>query len=333
MSNNNNVQEADPWLSYFPPTFFVVVMGISGLGLAWRYAEKLLFWPSFPGTIILIMGSLILLVSILLYTSKLIYYPKTVKSDFTHPIKIAFLGALPVAIILQVSAIAPLHQKTAEILWLIGAPSSLILNFNIFSRWYLLNHWKNKINSLWLIPAAGSFLVAIAGIQVGYNETAWFFFAIGMMFGCGILIIIIYKYISDDKLLDHLIPSYFVPIVPPALVSISYPMLTNWQAGDEISSLVRIMFYFSLFLLLFNLSMIKIFLRLDFSMGWWAYTFPLDTITIAVIVYAHSTENIHLQNIGIILLIASTVFIIYILGCTLIEIKRGNVFRSEISSK
>jgi len=327
MSSNSKVQDKNHWLAYFPPTFFGVVMGVSGLGLAWRHTEKLLNWSTLPSTIILIIGSLILLISMSLYTLKLIYYPKTLTADISNPIQIAFLGALPIAIILQVSALADLNRGIAEILWLIGAPTSLLLNFYIFSRWYLLGGWRGKINSIWLIPAAGSFLVAIAGTQVGYNETAWFFFSIGMIFGSGILFFVVYQYITEEKLPDHLVPSYFIPIVPPALVSIAYPLLVNWEIGDEISSLVRIMFYFSLFLLLFNLSMIKIFWRLGFTMGWWAYTFPLDTISAAIIIYAHSTKNIYLQNIGVALLTVSTIFIVYILGRTLIEIKRGTVMK------
>jgi tellurite resistance protein len=43
-----------------PPTFFGSVMGISGLGLAWRQAEKLLDCPSLPGDIILVIGAVML---------------------------------------------------------------------------------------------------------------------------------------------------------------------------------------------------------------------------------------------------------------------------------
>ena len=64
-------------------------------------------------------------------------------------------------------------------------------------------------------------------------------------------------------------------------------------------------------------------------MGWWAYTFPLDIITAAIIIYAHSTENLYLEQLGAVLLPISTIFILYILGRTLIEIKRGTVLVAD----
>ncbi len=286
-------------------------------------------WPSQPGDIILSMGAIILILSTPLYGLKMARYPAALQADIGHPVKSAFLSAFPVAICLQVSALVPIHPEAAEILWLIGAPASLLVNFYIFSRWYLVSGGTSRMNSIWLIPAAGSFLVAIAGKHVGYPEAAWFFFAIAVMFGGILLTLIIYRFISEPRLADPLVPSYFVPIVLPGLISIIYPALTNWQMGDEISSFVRIAFYFALFLLLFNLSMIRIFWRLKFSLGWWAYTFPLATLSAAVIVYAHSTGNIYLEKFGTVLLPVSTVFILYILFRTLLEIKRGTILVAD----
>jgi len=329
MSAAPNSSDHSPWLAYFPPTFFGVVMGVSGLGLAWRQAEKLMGFSTLPGDIILTIGALNLLIASPIYTLKMQRFPEALQTDIAHPVKSAFLSAFPVALILQVSALAPIHQQSAEILWLIGAPASLLVNFFVFSRWYLVGEGVTRINSLWLIPAAGSFLIAMAGKQVGYDEAAWFFFAIGVLFGGSLLVINIYRYIAEPILPPPLIPTYFVPIVPPGLMSIIYPMLTNWQAGDEISSFVRITFYFALFLLLFNLAMIKIFLRLKFSMGWWAYTFPLDTISSAVIVYAHASNNALMMEFGSILLHVSSLFIFYILARTLVEIARGTVIAPD----
>jgi tellurite resistance protein TehA-like permease len=45
-----------------PPTFLGSVMGISGLGLAQRQAEKFFDWPSLPGYIVLIIGAVMLAV-------------------------------------------------------------------------------------------------------------------------------------------------------------------------------------------------------------------------------------------------------------------------------
>ncbi|MBT3991086.1 MAG: hypothetical protein HON14_03160 [Rhodospirillaceae bacterium] len=317
------------WLAYFPTTFFGAVMGISGLGLAWRQAEVSLGWSDLPGDAILLIGAAILILATPLYLIKILRLPEAFQRDVDHPVKSAFLSAFPVGLSLQVSALAPLHMEAATLLWLFAAPASLLVNFFVFSRWYLIGEGTARINALWMIPAAGSFLIALAGQQVGFNEAAWFFFAIGVVFGGSILIITIYRYISEPRLPDPVVPTYFVPLVPPGLMSIIYPMITNWQPGDDISSFVRITFYFSLFIFLFNLSMIKIFWRLKFSMGWWAYTFPLDTISIALLAYGTATKNAFLLQFGGGVLAISTILILYILLRTVVEITRGTVLVAD----
>ena len=48
--------------AHMPPTSLGSVMGISGLGLAQRQAEKFFDWPSLPGYIVLIIGAVMLAV-------------------------------------------------------------------------------------------------------------------------------------------------------------------------------------------------------------------------------------------------------------------------------
>ena len=87
-------------------------MGISGLGLAWRRAEELMDWSTLPGDTLLLIGAAILVLSTLLYALKIVRHPDAFQADIAHPVKSAFLSAFPVALILQVSALAPQHPES-----------------------------------------------------------------------------------------------------------------------------------------------------------------------------------------------------------------------------
>jgi tellurite resistance protein len=320
--NTPSGQKGAPWLANLPPTFFGSVLGISGLGLAWRHAEVSFGWSNWPGDIVLVIGGIILILVVPLYCAKCIKYPHLFAADVIHPVKGPFLAAMPLAILLQTTALAPYFPDFARGLWIAGAALSLGLNFYIFAGWYLRENQVQDFNAIWLIPGVGSFVVAITGAPLGFIEASWFFFSIGLVFWVFLSAVLMYRYIFYPAHIDLLIPSYWVPIVPPGLMSMIYPMLT----GESLSDFTRVIYYFALFLTLFNVAIIRIFLRLRFSMGWWAYTFPLDTISSATIDYSKATGLVTLAYAGRGLLIITTFLIIFILIRTLLEIYRGRVF-------
>jgi len=268
-------------IAHVPLAFFGAVMGVSGLGLAWRQAEKILQWPSLPGNIILIIGAAMLAVVGISHIAKCLIHTDMLWKDLDHPAKGPFLAGSPLAILLQVPAALPLSPVAAQLLFFAGAALSLFLTFYIFSRWYLLPQKMEQMNPIWLIPGVGSFLTALMGPSLGYMEMSWFFFSIGLIVWVLLSAVLMYRIMFGPGLPPPLIPSYFVPIVPPALMSMIFPQLVP---GD-VSPFTRIIYFFALFLLLLNISMMRTFLRARFSMSWWAYSFPLDTIAAATLIY------------------------------------------------
>ncbi|MFT7572204.1 MAG: tellurite resistance protein [Paracoccaceae bacterium] len=321
MNTIQSAEQPSSPLAHIPPTFFGAVMGVSGLGLAWRQAEKILDWPSLPGDIALIIGGVMLAVVASAYLAKCLLYPAMLWRDFDHPAKGPFLGGAPLAILLQVPAVLPLHAGVAQVLFFGGAGLSLFLTFYIFSRWYLRPQEMAKMNPIWLIPGVGSLLTALIGPSFGYIELSWFFFSIGAIVWVLLSAVLMYRIMFGPGLPAPLTPSYFVLIVPPALMSLIFPLLVP---GD-ISPFTRMIYYFALFLLLLNISMIRTFLRVKFSMGWWAYSFPLDIIGAATLIYASATNNTYLLAAGQVILIFATVLIAYILVRTLIDVACGRI--------
>ena len=308
-------------LAYIPPTFFGAVMGVSGLGLAWRQAEKFLDWASLPGDIVLVIGAAMLAMVAPAYIAKCLLYPAMLWRDFDHPVKGPFLAGAPLAIQLQVPGVLPLHPGVAEGLFLCGAGLSLFLTLYIMSRWFLRPQEMAKMNPIWLIPGVGGFLTALMGPSLGYMELSWFFFSISVVIWILLSAVLMYRLMFGPALPQPLTPTYFVPIVPPALMSIIFPLLVP----GEISPFTRVIYYFALLLLLLNITMIRTFLRVRFSMGWWAYSFPLDGIAAATLIYGDTTNNPYLLAAGQAILIFATGLIAYILVRTVIDIARGRV--------
>ncbi len=322
------------WIEFVPPTFFGAVMGITGLAIAWRRAEEILGWPAIFGDLIFLIGAAMLVLMLPAYAAKCILFPAAVKSDIAHPIKSAFVGGLPLAICLQLPFISPYYPTAAQGIWLVTAISGLALYMYIFSRWFLLENKIESINAVWFIPGCGSFIISMTGAPLGFVEMGWFYFSIAVTLWAFLSGALMYRYIFCPRLPDSLVPTYFVNIVPPGLASMIYPLLSGGDlmdsfTGGEVAAFTRVTFFFALFWLILCLAMIRMFLRLKFDLGWWAYSFPLDTITTATLMYGAATKNAILLDMGGVLLIASTLVIGVILLRTLYEITRGQVFAPE----
>lgn len=308
-------------LAYVPPTFFGAVMGISGLGLAWRQAELALGWPALPGDIVLIVGAIVLSVVAAAYALKCLLHTDMLWQDFAHPVKGPFLAGAPLAFLLQVPALSPVYAPAAHTVYFFGAALSLFLTLYIFSRWYLRPQELNQMNAIWLIPGVGSFLAALTGVPLGYTELSWFFFAVGVVIWMFLSSVLLFRLMFGPAYPTPLLPSYLVPIVPPGLMSMIYPLLVP----GPVQPFTKVVYFFALFLTLFNASMIRVFLRVRFSMGWWAYSFPLDTIAAATLIYGDATNNPYLLGVGQALLALATGLIAFILCRTLIEVFAGRV--------
>lgn len=321
MKTTSDTTSPDTKLTHVPPTFFGSVMGISGLGLAWRQAETALGWPSLPGDIVLIVGAILLSIVAPAYALKCVLHTDKLWQDFAHPVKGPFLAGAPLAFLLQVPALSLIYAPAAHGVFFFGAGLSLFLTLYIFSRWYMRPQELNQMNAIWLIPGVGSFLAALTGAPLGYTELSWFFFSIGVVIWMFLSAVLLFRFMFGPAYPPPLIPSYLVPIVPPGLMSMIFPLLVP----GPVQPFTKVVYFFALFLTLFNASMIRVFLRVRFSMGWWAYSFPLDTIAAATLIYADATGNPYLLAAGQVLLAFATGLIAYILCRTVVEVVAGRV--------
>lgn len=264
-------------LANFPISFFSIIMGLSGLAIAWTKAQHVFNIDSPLHTLLTALASVALLLLFIVYGAKIALYPQAVIKELKHPIKLSFFPTISISLLLLSIAFLEINQGVSHFLWVSGAALHLMFTLFVFNSWMHHEHFKvNHINPAWFIPAVGNVLVPIAGVPLGYIDVSWFFFSIGIMFWIILMTIFFNRILFHDPLAKHLLPTLFIMIAPPAVSFIAYMRLNG--AMDNFA----IMLYFmGLFLTLLLLSQVKHFIRLPFFLSWWAYSFPLAAITIA----------------------------------------------------
>ncbi|MDR9432463.1 MAG: SLAC1 anion channel family protein [Spiribacter sp.] len=268
-------------LSHFPIAFFAMVMGLSGLTLVWQKAALVVNAPELIGYGLVCVTALVFSVFLLSYTVKLLRHTDAVRAELAHPVKLSFFPTISVSFILLGTALRHLLPTVAFGLWVIGSTLHLILTIFIINRWIHHQHFEvNHINPAWFIPAVGNILVAIAGVGFGYPSIGWFFFSIGVVFWLILLTIIFYRVFFHSPLPGRLLPTLFILIAPPAAGFIAYTELIG-----GLDAFARVQVNIALFFTLLLLTEIKRFAALEFFLSFWAYSFPLAAMTVAVLTY------------------------------------------------
>jgi len=319
MSNEHEASEGR--LAYLPVSFFSTVMGLSGLTIAWEKAQQV--WAvDLPISVFLtVLSVLVFMILLGLYGAKLIKHPQHVLQELKHPVKLSFFPAISISLLLLSVAFSSISLEISRPLWLMGTSLHLLLTLYVMNSWMHHEHYQiQHINPAWFIPAVGNILVPVMGAPLGYLEVSWFFFSIGLVFWIILMTIVFNRVIFHEALPPMLTPTLFILIAPPAVGLIAYSRLT----GGALDPFANILYGIALFLTILLFSQAQRFLRLQFFLSWWAYSFPIAAITIAsFVMYEKTQSSVYFWLANGLLVILSAVLLILIVRTVQAIIKHG----------
>jgi tellurite resistance protein len=312
-------------LQFFPISWFAVIMGMTGLSIAWSRAELLFGLPVAVSPLLLAVTTGLFILFCAIYAMKIRRYPEDVRAELTHPVKIAFLPTISISLILLSIAFLPLGKPLSLVLWGLGSGLHFIFTLYVLSSWMHKTTFDIKhLNPAWFIPVVGNILVPIAGVHHGLEEISWFFFSIGLFFWPMLTAIIFYRLIFHQSLPERLMPTLFIFIAPPAVALLSWYNLTA-----AIGHLGNIFYYIAVFFFLLLLSQLRIFLRLSFFLSWWAYSFPIAALTIATLLMAQENGKAFFAWSGGVLLTCLTAVIAVLIVRTIQAMRQRTICVDE----
>ena len=312
-------------LPHLPVTVFSTVMGMTGFAIAWQKA--CLAW-GIPEVVALVLvgGASLLFVALLIsYLLKACFHRQEVAAEWRHPVRVSFFPTISISLLLLAIAWRQTAPGVALTLWTAGAAVHFAFTLAILSSWMNHTHYDIKhANPGWFIPVVGNLFVPISASGFQMPEVGWFFFSIGMVFWLVLLTIIVYRIIFHDPLPPRLVPTLFILIAPPAVGMIAYVSLTG-----SVDAFARVLYYTALFLALFLGSNVARFLRNEFFISSWAFSFPLAAITIATFVMKKHTDLAGFDVIAAVLILVLSLVVLVLLGKTCGAMARGEICRPE----
>lgn len=296
-------------------------MGLSGLTLVWHQSALVFGTPSIIATTLAAITAAVFVVLAIAYGAKILRHFGAVRAELNHPVKLSFVPAISISLILMGTALRHVAPMLAHGLWVVGTAAHLLLMLFVVGRWMHHEHFEvNHISPAWFIPAVGNILVPIAGVGFGYSMVSWFFFSIGLVFWIVLLTIVFYRVFFHAPLPARLLPTLFIMIAPPAAGFIAWV-----QLAGGLDALGRILVNIALFLTLLLITQAPRFARLQFFLSFWAYSFPMAAMTVAVLLYYELTGAPMLLWLGGGFVAITTALIAWLIFLTVRAASRGQI--------
>lgn len=310
-------------ISDIPVSLFSAVLGISGLGLAWRKSAPMLGVVPWIGEVIIFAGVLVFAWIAAGYGLKIARAPQAMRAEANDMKQVAFFATVPLSLQLMAAGALPLDETIALLLWTIGTAAQFFLLLIILTGWMQGGHPRRIFQPSVFLPSAGLLLGPATGYQLGFIEISWMMFSLGLLLWLFFLVMLFERLFFDMPLTEEELPMLAIPVTPPALAFMSYNAL-NLQIID---GLTRFLFYTMLLFLILTFAHIQRFAQLRFSLAWWSFTFPASAAAGAAMEYGGAVGTGFPDILCIALLALATGLIIYCAVRTLMGLYQGGLFK------
>lgn len=308
-------------LKNFPISFFAPILGLAGFSLALQRSQSLLYLPNWVMTTMVTFTIILFVIILGFYGMKFILFRNEVITEYRHPIKINFFPLISKILLVLSIVFLSLDITTSKWLWIFGVVINTIFSISILGEWISKEHFKiEHMSPSWFIPVVGNLIIPIAGIVHFQPEISWAFFSAGITWMFILTTIIIYRLIFHGRIIEKLVPTFFILFAAPAIAFIAYNKLTN-----GFDAFAHILYYFATFLFILIASQWKLFTKIKFYLSWWAYTFPLAAYSLATILMLHITGIYLFKILAITIIMILAIFILALSYLTLKAISKKQI--------
>ncbi|RPH64901.1 MAG: C4-dicarboxylate ABC transporter [Burkholderiales bacterium] len=304
-------------LQFLAVGWFSTVMGLSGLALAWHRGAAQLGEPAIAVSVALAILAAVVFATLLAATAvRARRHPLALREDLQHPVRHAFVAAVPISALLLVTLWVSLvgASPLVEAFWWLASLAQLAVTLWVLTRWWKGSQpgglvWASITPAL-IVPIVGNILVPLAGVPLGHLSSSAAQFGIGLLFWPVVLILLLVRIAVAGLWPERMMPTIFIAIAPPAVIGMDAlqfgaPPLVAWGAWG-----------IALFFLLWGLTQARRIAALEFGVAHWAMSFPLAAFT-ALTLRLAAPENGGGPVMGVLALFALAATSVVVLGLVL----------------
>jgi tellurite resistance protein len=261
-----------------PAAFFGIVLGLAGLGSAWRVAHQIWQMPALIGEALMALAAVVWALLLFLFILKWIFAREEAVAEAQHPIQCCFIGLVGVATLLIALAALPYSTATAEILFAIGA--AFTLAFAIW-RTGVLWHGEREDSAttpvLYLPTVAGGFVTATVVSALDYPDWGQFAFGAALFSWLAIESVLLHRLYTVTSLAPPLRPTLGIQLAPPVVGAVAYLSINGGAPDLFAHALVG----YGLLQALLLLRLLPWIMQQPFATSYWSFTFGVTALATA----------------------------------------------------
>jgi tellurite resistance protein len=312
-----------------PASFFGIVLGLAGLGNAWRVAHQVWELPAIAGEAILAASAIVWAILIVLYANKWLIARAAARAELNHPVQCCFIGLIGVTTMLIAGAAIPYTRIGAEILFGIGVIYTIA-----FAVWRTGALWMGGRDPgattavLYLPAVAESFVTATVAGALGYADWGQYAFGSGLFTWFAIESVLLHRLYTAPSLPLALQPSLGIQLAPPTVGAVAYLSVTSGMPD----LLVHAFLGYGLLQALLMLRLLPWILQQSFSPSYWAFSFGVTALAAAPLRMIERGDTGPAALLAPPLFIAANIIIALLAIATLKLLVRGRLVPKQVPS-
>jgi tellurite resistance protein len=289
-----------------PASYFGIVLGLAGLGGAWRHAALVWGLPSLAGEALMLIAATTWSLAMALYAAKWIHAREAALRELEDPVQCCFVGLIGVATILVSIAALPYSRLAAQILFAFGAVFTL--GFALWRTGILWQGGRDPAATtpvLYLPTVAGAFVTATAAAAFGHRDWGQLAFGAGLFSWLAIESVLLHRLYTVASMPAALRPTLGIQLAPPVVGAVAYLSVTP-GAPD---SLAYGMLGYGLLQALVVLRLLPWIRQQPFAPSYWAFTFGATSLAAAPLVMVERGTTGAVASIAPYLFVAANVVV------------------------
>ncbi len=271
-----------------PASWFGMVLGLAGLGSAWRAAYRVWALPALWGEMLMLVASAVWAVMIICYGAKWLVARNEARAELEHPVQCCFVGLIGVSTSLIALAAFPYAAAVAEILFVVGALFTLA-----FALWRTGLLWHGERDPsmttpvLYLPLVAGAFVTATVAAALGYSDWGQLAFGAGLFSWLAIESVLLHRLYTGASLPAAVRPVLGIQLAPPTVGAVAYLSVS----GGTPDILAHALVGYGLLQALLLVRMLPWITEQPFAPSYWAFTFGATALATAPLLMIEHGED------------------------------------------
>jgi len=268
-----------------PAAFFSMVLGLGGLGGAWRAAHRLYGLPAVIGEAILGVAVVVWAILIVLFAAKWLLAREQALAEARHPIQCCFIALAGVATLLVAGALAPYSRSLAVAVFTAGVIFTLG-----FSLWRTGTLWRGERDPttttavLYLPTVRGCFVTGTVSAALGAPDWGLLAFGAGFLAWLAMESVLLHRLLVAPEMAIPIRATMGVQLAPPAVGAVS--LTSVMPHGAEL--LGHMMMGYGLLQLGILVRQAVWIGRQPFSAAYWSFSFGVTALATApLLMVAH----------------------------------------------